>query len=58
MNTLMQMWNVFDYYKLANDVMLVKNRQKDPRQILVGLVVNSYLKSYVCNQLNQNYRIG
>ena len=58
MYIVMNIWNLADQVKRINDLVLVANHLKSPRQVLVETVRNNYVKSYFYNHLNYSYRIG
>ena len=58
MYNFMNIWNLADQVKRINDLVLVANHLKSPRQVLVEAARNNYVKNYFYNHLNYSYRIG
>ena len=56
MYIVMNIWNLADQAKKINDLVLVANHFKSPKQVLIESARNNYVKSYFCSHLN--YRIG
>jgi len=52
----MNIWNLADQMKKINDLVLVANHLKSPRQVLIESARNNCVKSYFCS--HSNYRIG